>query len=112
MADKPAPSADAEPIVLHVDPIVARLLPKFLEHRRRDVAKIRQGADQRDFRAMQDLGHNLKGTGRSYGCDAITEIGQAIEEAAKSGDADRIRQQAAALDTFLKRVTIGEPLAS
>jgi hypothetical protein len=104
-----AASACAEPIAVESDPVLERLLPRFVANRRRDVGTIIQTLDQEDFASIQEMGHNLKGTGRSYGCDGISEIGRALEEAAKAGDVAEIRRQAAALEDYLRRVKVPAP---
>ena len=85
------------------DPVLARLLPRFVERRRRDVATILDMLEQNRFDRLLSIGHNLKGTGRTYGCDGITDIGRALEQAARDGDAAEVRRQAAALDDYVRR---------
>jgi hypothetical protein len=52
------------------------------------------------------LGHNLKGTGAAYGFAEITEIGAAIEAAAKQADRDVIAERAAALARYLAGIVV------
>lgn len=108
-AISPAPAADGSPIVAHVDPVLQPLLPTFLTRRRQDVTLIKQELKREGFRAIQTIGHNLKGIGSSYGFDGISEIGREIELAAQQLDAAAIRRQAAALDEYLRRVRL-EPM--
>jgi sigma-B regulation protein RsbU (phosphoserine phosphatase) len=100
---------DASPIVAHVDPILQPLLPTFLTRRRQDVTLIKQELKREGFRAIQTIGHNLKGIGSSYGFDGISEIGREIELAAQQMDPAAIRRQATALDEYLRRVRL-EPM--
>lgn len=104
--DPPEHATDADTIVVHVDPILERLLPKFLARRRQDVTFIAEELERDGFAALEKLGHNLKGTGRGYGLDGISEIGGLLERAAQNRDADVIRAQAIALDAYLRRVRI------
>jgi histidine phosphotransfer protein HptB len=97
---------DDEPIVIRPDSVSARLLPAFLERRIRDLAVIDDELARNGFRVIERLGHNMKGVGRSYGFDGITDIGAAIEQAGRDHDADEIRRQAAALVHYLGRVKV------
>jgi HPt (histidine-containing phosphotransfer) domain-containing protein len=87
---------------LERDPVLARLLPRFIENRRRDVAAIGELLEHEQFEQLVDMGHNLKGTGRSYGHDSITEIGRALEEAARARNRDEVSRQADALAAYLQ----------
>jgi HPt (histidine-containing phosphotransfer) domain-containing protein len=95
-----------EPIVVHADPVLKRLLPIFLARRRQDLTLIDQDLERDDFSALEHLGHNLKGTGRSYRFDGISEIGEALEQASQRHDAEEIRRQATELADYLRRVRI------
>ena len=97
---------DDEPIVIRVDSIAGRLLPAFLDRRVKDLALIDEELDRNGFGVIERLGHNLKGIGRSYGFDGITDIGAVIEQAGRQHDAAEIRRQAAALMHYLQRVRI------
>ena len=97
------PDAASEP--LERDPIIERLLPRFVENRRRDVANIVQLLDRNEYQRIAEMGHNLKGTGRSYGHDGISEIGRALEEAASARDASAVRRQADALAGYIRDLT-------
>jgi hypothetical protein len=46
------------------------------------------------------LGHRLMGDGGSYGFDAISEIGAALEQAATNQDSEKIRRYAGELSDY------------
>ena len=48
--------------------------------------------DRGDFKTVESLGHGMKGAGGSWGFQAITDIGAAVEHAAESADADALRK--------------------
>jgi HPt (histidine-containing phosphotransfer) domain-containing protein len=98
--------AHDEPIIVRPDSIAGRLMPAFLERRFKDLALIDEELGRNSFRPIERVGHNLKGIGRSYGFDAISVMGAAIERAAKQQDAAEIRRQAAELVRYLSRVRI------
>ena len=72
-------------------PIAARR-PAFLENRWKDLAKMRDALAARDFAAIQTIGHNCKGIGTGYGFPDISQLGSAIEKAAKASDADELQE--------------------
>ena len=95
-----------DPIVVRADSIAGRLMPAFLARRVKDLARIDEELARNGFRVIETLGHNLKGTGRSYGFDAISDIGAALEQASRRHDAAEIRRQADALVDYLRRVRV------
>jgi HPt (histidine-containing phosphotransfer) domain-containing protein len=97
---------DEGPIVVHVDPDLEELVPQFLENRQKDIIMLRHAVGKGDYKAIQALGHTLKGTGGGYGFDQITEIGRCLEEAAVANDAARIGELADELESYLRRVDI------
>lgn len=82
------------------------IVPIFLDNRERDVRTLRNALPTRDFKTVQTLGHRMKGDGGGYGFDRITDIGAAIERAAKLEDRSAIEQHIVQLEDFLKRVVI------
>lgn len=99
-------TGDDQPIVIRPDSVAARLLPAFLDRRIKDLAVIEEELARNGFRVIERIGHNLKGVGRSYGFDGISEIGAAIELAGRHQDATEIRRQAAAMMQYLQRVRV------
>ncbi len=82
------------------------IVPVFLGNRKTDVQTLREALAQQDFRTVQTLGHRMKGDGGGFGFDRITEIGAAMERAAKLQDCSTIEQHIMQLEDFLKRVTV------
>ena len=97
-----------EPIRIRVDPELASLIPGFLDNRRKDVALLLDALTRGDFETARVVGHSMKGSGGGYGFDGITDIGGAIEVAAKQHDPVAIRTQIDALSRYLARVEIVE----
>ncbi len=95
-----------DPIPVTVDADLKDLIPGFLERRREDVSKLRAALDAPDLETLRVTGHSMKGTGGGYGFDGLSEIGAAIESAAKRGDVDTVRTQVARLEDYLSRVQI------
>ncbi|MCS6320421.1 MAG: response regulator, partial [Nitrospira sp.] len=103
----PTPSgALAEPVVLQVSGEFESLMPEFLEHRRQELAQLKAALDRLDFETIQDIGHGLKGAGGTYGLDAISAYGRALEAAAMRGSVSGIREELDALRRFLERLQL------
>jgi hypothetical protein len=56
-----------------------------------------QALEKQDFETIRILGHTMKGTGGGYGFDTISEMGRALEEAAKTQDTQAIYRGVATL---------------
>jgi HPt (histidine-containing phosphotransfer) domain-containing protein len=93
-------------IPIHVDPDLADLIQGFLEKRRKDTAAMLAALDRSDFETVRILGHSMKGAGGGYGFDAISEIGTALEQAAKGNNSEEIRKQVSDLCSYLDRVEV------
>ncbi len=93
-------------ILVHANPKIADLIPGFLQNRRQDVLAMLDALDRRDFETVERLGHGMKGAGGSWGFQAITEIGAALEQAAESADADASRRCVGELSRYLDRVEV------
>ncbi|MGH7146395.1 MAG: Hpt domain-containing protein [Nitrospiraceae bacterium] len=101
------PNGNAENVItVRVDPGLEEIVPGFLENRRRDVQRIETALQQDDLNTIRVIGHRMKGDGGGYGFDAISTIGDSMEQAAAREDRDAIRRHAAELIDFLARVTV------
>jgi PAS domain S-box-containing protein len=76
-----------------VPPEVQELVPGYLKLRNLDLEKLRMAIEESDYPAISTLGHQLKGSGTSYGFDEFSEIGSALECAAKTHDLEETRRQ-------------------
>jgi signal transduction histidine kinase len=96
----------AEKVVIHADPEIADLIPKFLDNRQKDINLIESALEKNDFEAIRLLGHSMKGAGGGYGFDGVTEIGKHLEEAAKEADSNKIRNGVHELAEYLRKVEV------
>ena len=62
--------------------------------------------DRGDFETVENLGHGMKGAGGSWGFQAITDIGAALEQAAESADTAMSRKWVGELSSYLDRVEV------
>ncbi len=84
----------------------AERIPAYLENCRQNVIVLREALDRADFAAVTVLGHNLRGSGGSFGFQTITDLGAALEQAAENADLDGASQLLAELSGYLDTVEI------
>lgn len=73
-----------------IDAELAALIPGYLAARRRDLATLRELLAQYRWEEIRRIGHRMKGTGRTYGLDEISRLGDALEVAAQATDVDAV----------------------
>jgi len=93
----------ADRVIVVVDAEIADLIPQFLDNRRADVPRLREALEQGDFETLRVVGHSMKGSGGGYGFDAVTDLGAAIERAAKAADPQEAARRIDELETYLAR---------
>lgn len=91
-------------IVVTVEADLADLVPTFLANCRAHARKLRAAAAAGDLAAAASIGHNLAGSGTSYGFDRVSDLGREIERLAKGGDARGVGDLAQQLENYLARV--------
>ena len=109
-APAPAPATAPAPVrvsAAEVEPDVLAILPAYLENRRGDLDVLWRAIDEDDFETIRRLGHNMKGTGASYGLETISSIGALLEEAAKASDGAEARLGTERLESCLE--SLSEP---
>lgn len=93
-------------VVVHVDADVGDLVPVFLGNRRSDAADITSLLGKGKFEEIGRIGHSMKGTGGGYGFDAISEIGNDLENAARMRDNKKIAELNKRLVAYLQNVKV------
>ena len=93
-------------ITLYIDPGLEEIVPGFLENRRRDVQKVETALGQDDLNTICVIGHRMRGDGGGYGFDAISTIGEGMEQAAARQDKEAIRRHLSSLVDFLARINV------
>ncbi len=91
-----------------VDTSVISLVPDYLSRRSEDLAALRAFLDGRgSIRTVAKIGHNLKGTAFSYGFPRMSELGEALEDAARAKRIDRIRELVDVLEGLVANARSG-----
>ena len=98
-----APAAENEVIV---DEELSAILPRFLGNVRKNPAAIAAAIARGDYETVRSLGHNMKGTGTSFGLPQISALGDRLERAAKEQSSDSILAANSELAQFLERLEI------
>ena len=93
-------------VTVSIDPDLEELVPGFLENRRKDAVSLARAAKAGDVKTVRLLGHRMKGDGGGYGFQEISEIGEALEQAASRHDWKVIVQKTEALTAFLAQVDV------
>src|SRR6478752_7477449 len=99
-------SSRKDTILVRANPKFADLIPVFLQNCRQDGIAMLDALDRGDFETVEILGHGMRGAGGSYGFQAITDIGAALEQAAESADTEASRKWVGELSRYLDRVEI------
>lgn len=92
------------PIVIPIEPKLARLVPGFLDNRRADVSRVRQALDEEDLEMIERIGHGMKGVGGGFGFDYVTTVGAAIERLSRERSVGEIGRWIDSLADYLERV--------
>ncbi len=100
---------NSERIIVQADPDLKELIPEFLRNRHKDIADILDAVQKCNFETVRILGHSMKGAGGGYGFDVISDIGSAIEIAAKNSDSGEIKNQTTKLAVYLDSVDVIYP---
>jgi PAS domain S-box-containing protein len=108
--ETPAPAPQvvqvAVPALVAVPEGLEALAPRYLSARRKELPEIVALLAASDFEQICSRGHNMKGTGRSYGFPDLTEIGASLERSAKHRDKEAIDKQLMRLSNYLESVRV------
>jgi HPt (histidine-containing phosphotransfer) domain-containing protein len=86
-------------------PAATKLLPRFLEHRERDVVSLRAAVEREDFETIARIGHNMRGNGQSYGFPDLGTIGECLEAAADAKSTVGVLEHLRSLVAWLAQAT-------
>jgi CheY-like chemotaxis protein len=99
-AASPVPPAEFKLVRLSEDE-VAGMRQDYLATCRLDLLRMNAMLAAQDFLALQVMGHTLKGSGGCFGLSNLTQLGNALEDSAKAGNAAACGEQIEALRGFL-----------
>ena len=96
------------PSLVLAHPKLAAQVPAFLENRRQDIITMLDALGRGEFETVERLGHSMNGAGASFGFQAITDIGAALEREARSADTAASRKWVGELSTYLDGVELAQ----
>ncbi|MGA2711960.1 MAG: response regulator [Bryobacteraceae bacterium] len=82
------------------------LIPGYLSNCRKNILVLGDAVAKADLDTARSIGHGMKGCGRGYGFEAISEIGRNIEHAAAVYDTSGVSTQIVLLEDFLSRLDV------
>ncbi|MCB9644921.1 MAG: PAS domain S-box protein [Myxococcales bacterium] len=87
-----------------VDADLVQYVPEFLHRNQEALRKMQKAYAENKLRIIQQISHDLIGTGSSYGFRTITILGALLNEAAKTNNLEQIFDCLGTLERFLKEV--------
>lgn len=99
-------AVDHHRIIARIDADLIDLVPGYVENRRKDVLAILDALGRGDMECVWIIGHSMKGSGGGYGFPTVSEVGAALEQAAKDSDGDAVRTALERLQDYLARVEV------
>jgi HPt (histidine-containing phosphotransfer) domain-containing protein len=78
---------------IEMPPGLKEIVPGYLDARREELPEMMKLLAASGFERLASLGHNIKGTGGSYGFPELTRMGAALEHSAKQADAAALSTQ-------------------
>jgi histidine phosphotransfer protein HptB len=91
---------------INVDPDLSDLVPGFLSRKREDLQRILEALGKGDYAIVTHLAHRIKGEGGSYGFDRMTEMGRAMEDAARKQDSATVERLSRDLLNWLDHIEV------
>jgi two-component system, sensor histidine kinase and response regulator len=95
-----------EKISVRVDPDLQDIIPAFMENTRKDMNTVARALSEKNQDTVLRISHSMKGYGKGYGFDYISQAGKSIEAAARNGDFSGGEKILSDLEDYLNRVTI------
>jgi hypothetical protein len=94
------------PIMVLPDEEIRHLAAGFLQKCRDHRTILCDALAGNDLAMIQRLGERLTGTGLTYGFDGISDIGRALEHAAKASNVEDVDRAITLLSSYLQRVDL------
>jgi PAS domain S-box-containing protein len=85
---------------------IEELVPEYLAGKHRELFQLKVFLASGDFAGIRTIGHNLKGSGATYGFPRFTEIGAAMQAAAEAADTEALRRGIGELEGFLMETSV------
>ncbi|MBU3917108.1 Hpt domain-containing protein [bacterium] len=97
---------DPKKIKVVIDEDLEDMIPSYLQSCRDNMVIIVQCLKTNDYAHIRNIGHDLHGSGASFGFEFITEAGKQINQGAKNKDHKVITESITDLETYLNNLMI------
>ena len=104
-----SPSTHLPPVETGIPPpaeLPQALVSRYLQNCRSDLVQLRAALAAGEYETARRLGHQMKGTGKSYGFPELTQIGRAIEWAASKHAALELDRRIQRLEVYLNSLEL------
>lgn len=81
--------------------ITDEALKKYVERRRKDLVQCHESLATSDFPVLENVGHKMKGNGITFGFPELSDLGAALEEAARERRLEAAQSQIDRLELWL-----------
>jgi histidine phosphotransfer protein HptB len=89
-----------------VDADMAELACDYIKNRIEEYVTLRTLVEGSEFAGIEDIGHRMKGNGKSYGFAELTRIGRDLETAAITNDIGSCKRLLLELESFITNVKV------
>lgn len=93
-------------IKIQIDPEIADIVPGYLENRKNEIKKMLEALASSNFSKLYSMGHQIKGSGKGYGFDRLSELGAQLEESSKKKDESAINKDIAEIIEYLNSIEL------
>ncbi|GEM_PF-6606018 len=83
---------------------INELIPLYLENVHLYLVTLRRALDEENFDEIENIGHKMKGSGKSFGFERISELGKEIEERSREKNKNTLRKLAKSMEDYLSDV--------
>lgn len=87
-----------------------QLLQRYLARRREELDQLRDALACGDYDLIRRVGHNLRGSGASYGLVRVSALGEQLELAAGRRSSSDLVGAISQLEVFVNSVILLEPI--
>ena len=63
-------------IIVRLDPLIQKIVPEFLQHRRENAGLIWDALENSDVEKVANIAHDIEGTAGAFGFSEIAELAQ------------------------------------
>jgi len=95
-----------EKIKIKIDPDLEDVIPVYLKSVKESIKEMKDAIKVEDSEKIRKIGHNLKGEGKAFGFDFITDAGLKLQEAGDAKDIRTIKALVFGLENYLTRIEI------